>query len=203
MDKIDLSFARVLRSALRQDPDVILIGEMRDQTTAEIGLRAAMTGHLVLSTLHTNDAMSTPIRLIDMGVPRYMVALSLHLVLAQRLLRVLCPHCSQPHQPDAQEQTWLRLAAGDTASFNGFRAARGCGECNHTGYAGRTGVYEFIEMTPELVEAMNHGEPGRFTQAARRQMAGHSLRADAVRLAASGRTTIEEAMRISTQADDD
>ena len=95
-DKIELSFARVLRSALRQDPDVVLVGEMRDQETAQIGMRAALTGHLVLSTLHTNDAVSTPIRLLDMGVPRYMVATSLQAVLAQRLVRVICESCSEP-----------------------------------------------------------------------------------------------------------
>jgi MSHA biogenesis protein MshE len=106
-EKIDLTFERVLRSALRQDPDVILVGEMRDRATAEIGLRAAMTGHMVLSTLHTNDAASTPIRLLDMGVPPYMVAMSLNLVLAQRLLRVVCENCAQP-VPTPQEQEWLR-----------------------------------------------------------------------------------------------
>jgi type II secretory ATPase GspE/PulE/Tfp pilus assembly ATPase PilB-like protein len=93
-EKIDLTFERVLRTALRQDPDIVLVGEMRDQETAEIGMRAAMTGHLVLSTLHTNDAASTPIRLLDMGVPRYMVALSLQMVLAQRLVRVICENCA-------------------------------------------------------------------------------------------------------------
>jgi len=209
MEKIDLSFARVLRSALRQDPDVILIGEMRDQTTAEIGLRAALTGHLVLSTLHTNDALSTPLRLIDMGVPRYMVALSLHLVLAQRLVRTLCRHCSEPHQPDAQQVQWLRVAlASDTPASveavlrSSWRRGRGCGECNHTGYSGRTGVYEFIEMTQALVEAMNDDDPVRFTQAGRQQMAGRTLRRDALRLAAAGRTSLDEAMRVGTQLDE-
>jgi MSHA biogenesis protein MshE len=214
MDKIDLSFQRVLRAALRQDPDVILIGEMRDQTTAEIGLRAAMTGHLVLATLHTNDALSTPLRLIDMGVPRYMVALSLHLVLAQRLVRTLCSHCNEPHEPDAQQLTWLRLALGSDAAnatanpadavmaSKPWRRGRGCGECNQTGYSGRQGVYEFIEMTQELVEAMNDDDPARFTQAGRRQMAGRTLRRDALRLAATGRTSLDEAMRVGTQLDD-
>jgi len=210
MEKIDLSFQRVLRSALRQDPDVILIGEMRDQTTAEIGLRAALTGHLVLSTLHTNDALSTPLRLIDMGVPRYMVALSLHLVLAQRLVRTVCQACSEPHTPDAQEHTWLRnaLASDPSQNLDGLMAAnpwrrgRGCADCNQTGYTGRTGVYEFIEMTQELVDAMNVDDPVRFTQAGRRQMAGRTLRRDALRLAMAGRTTVEEAMRVGNQLDD-
>ena len=220
MEKIDLSFARVLRAALRQDPDVILIGEMRDQTTAEIGLRAALTGHLVLSTLHTNDALSTPLRLIDMGVPRYMVALSLHLVLAQRLVRTLCNHCAEPHTPDAHEHEFLRLALGgggfqlDRGDLGAdgnaepdapparWRKPQGCSECNQTGYTGRTGVYEFIEMTQELVEAMNDGDPARFTQAGRRQMAGQTLRRDALRLAAAGRTSIDEAMRVGSQLDE-
>ena len=200
MEKIDLSFDRVLRAALRQDPDVILVGEMRDQNTAEIGLRAALTGHLVLSTLHTNDAMSTPIRLLDMGVPKYMVALSLQLVLAQRLVRVICPHCAGAHQPQVHELAWLD-SFGDPALLVGaqYRRGAGCAECNQTGYSGRTGVYEFIEMTQELIEAMNHGDPATFTQAARRQMKGQTLARDALRLVMAGRTTIEDAMRISNQ----
>ena len=202
LDKIDLSFERVLRAALRQDPDVILVGEMRDKTTAEIGMRAAMTGHLVLSTLHTNDALSTPIRLIDMGVPRYMVALSLQLVLAQRLVRLVCPGCGEDHVPDAQEREWLRLELGNHVDGHPFRRGRGCHSCNDTGYSGRTGVYEFIEMTSELVEAMNHGDPSAFSAAARRQMAGRTLRRDAVRLALEGRTTIDEAMRANAQLDE-
>jgi MSHA biogenesis protein MshE len=205
-DKIDLSFDRVLRAALRQDPDIILVGEMRDHKTAEIGLRAALTGHLVLSTLHTNDAASTPVRLLDMGVPRYMVALSLQLVLAQRLVRMLCPHCAQPHQPQPHEHEWLASLVGasvdETVDAGRLRQGSGCGECNHTGYAGRTGVYEFLEMTQELVEALNHGDPTRFAQAARRQMAGQTLARDALRLVLEGRTSIEEAMRVSNQVED-
>ena len=203
MDKIDLSFARVLRSALRQDPDVILIGEMRDQTTAEIGLRAAITGHLVLSTLHTNDALSTPLRLVDMGVPRYMVALSLHLVLAQRLVRTLCSHCVAPLAPDGPQRAWLKLALGDeidAALASGHWChGRGCGECNDTGFSGRTGVYEFIEMTAEMVEAINHSDPAQFNQAGKRQMAGRTLGRDALRLAMAGRTSLAEAIRVSAQ----
>ena len=203
MEKIDLSFGRVLRAALRQDPDVILVGEMRDQNTAEIGMRAALTGHLVLSTLHTNDAMSTPIRLLDMGVPRYMVALSLHLVLAQRLVRVICPHCGEPHQPDAHELAWLsNLTDAASIAAGRLRRGRGCGECNQTGFSGRTGIYEFLEMTQELVDALNHGEPATFTQAARRQMGGHTLARDALRLVLEGRTTVDDAMRIANQVDE-
>jgi len=179
------------------------VGEMRDQKTAEIGMRAALTGHLVLSTLHTNDAISTPIRLLDMGVPRYMVALSLQLVLAQRLVRVICPHCSQVHVPAPNEQAWLTsVATPDELAGAQLRRGRGCAECNQTGHIGRTGVYEFIEMTQELVDALNHGEPATFTQAGRRQMAGHTLTRDALRLVLEGRSTIEDAMRIGNQVDE-
>jgi len=202
MDKIDLSFARVLRAALRQDPDVILIGEIRDQTTAEIGLRAAMTGHLVLSTLHTNDALSTPLRLIDMGVPRFMVSMSLHVVLAQRLVRTVCPHCTEPYTPPPQQQAWARQNMGDAALGVTWRRGRGCTMCNSTGHAGRTGVYECLEMNQDLVDAMNHADPTHFNQAGRRQMAGRTLRHDALRLAVAGRTTLDEAMRIGSQAED-
>jgi MSHA biogenesis protein MshE len=201
-EKIDLSFSRVLRTALRQDPDIILVGEMRDQETAEIGMRAAMTGHLVLSTLHTNDALSSPIRLLDMGVPRYMVALSIQMVLAQRLVRVICPNCSAPHTPEPHEQEWLRYELGDQVGAHKYAKGRGCAHCANTGYQGRQAVYEFLEMTNALVEAANHGDPNAFIQLGRQQMAGNTLRHDAVRLVTEGRTTIDEAMRVATQLDD-
>jgi MSHA biogenesis protein MshE len=201
-EKIDLTFTRVLRTALRQDPDIVLIGEMRDQETAEIGMRAAMTGHLVLSTLHTNDALSTPIRLLDMGVPRYMVALSIQMVLAQRLVRVICQNCSQEHHPEPHELTWLRYELGDRVAQFKYAKGRGCAHCANTGYQGRQAVYEFLEMSNALVEAANHGDPNEFMQIGREQMAGNTLRRDAVRLVVNGRTTIGEAMRIATQLDE-
>ena len=202
MEKIDMTFDRVLRSALRQDPDVILVGEMRDKTTAEIGLRAAMTGHLVLSTLHTNDAASTPARLIDMGVPRWMVALSLQLVAAQRLVRTLCASCATPHDPNPQELAWLKRELGDEVEGKPLRYGRGCSECNHTGFKGRTGVYEFLEMSLPLIEALSDPEPRVFAKAARVHMAGNTLRRDAARLVMAGRTTVDEAMRVSAQVDE-
>ena len=198
-EKIDLGFERVLRTALRQDPDIILVGEMRDQVTAEIGMRAAMTGHLVLSTLHTNDALTSPIRLLDMGVPRYMVALSLQLVLAQRLVRVICENCAEPYQPAPHEHEWLRYELADRVDGQAYKHGRGCTHCNGTGYQGRTGVYEMLEMTQALVEAANQDDPNLFVQAGRHQMAGNTLRHDAVRLVLAGRTTVEEAMRISNE----
>ncbi len=198
-EKIDLSFSRVLRTVLRQDPDIVLIGEMRDQETAEIGMRAAMTGHLVLSTLHTNDAISTPIRLLDMGVPRYMVALSVHMVVAQRLVRVICPNCREEYQPTPNEQEWLRYELGNSSGEHRFHHGRGCTHCANTGFQGRTGVYEFLEMSDHVVEALNHEDPGEFMRAARQQMAGETLRRDAVRLVLAGTTTVGEAMRVSNQ----
>ena len=205
-EKIELTFEKVLRTALRQDPDIILVGEMRDQATAEIGMRAAMTGHLVLSTLHTNDALSTPIRLLDMGVARYMVALSVNLVLAQRLVRTVCTACSAPYVPEPHEHAWLRYELADKVDAlveqKMFKKGAGCPQCSNTGYSGRTGVYEMLEMTDELVAATNNDDPAAFVEAGRRQMAGETLRRDAVRLALAGRTTIKEAMRISTQGED-
>ncbi|PWF47725.1 GspE/PulE family protein [Massilia glaciei] len=198
-DKIELTFAKVLRSALRQDPDIVLVGEMRDQETAQIGLRAAMTGHLVLSTLHTNDAASTPLRLMDMGVPRYMVGSALQCVLAQRLVRLVCESCSQPHEPTPSESAWLRIELGEQVKTTKFFHGKGCSHCNGMGYRGRTGVYELLEMTQAVVDASNHHDPAVFLAAAKAEMAGQTLRRHAVHLATVGRTTVAEAMRISNQ----
>jgi MSHA biogenesis protein MshE len=192
-EKIDLSFARVLRAMLRQDPDIILVGEMRDAETAQIALRAAMTGHLVLSTLHTNDAASTPVRLLDMGVPPFMVATSVQGVLAQRLVRRICEHCRAPHEPTPQERVWLAGAGGD------FQAGRGCERCHGSGYRGRQAVHEWLEFDAALAERLAHGDPASFVAAARAALAGHTLRDNALALARAGITTLAEAMRASTQ----
>lgn len=201
-EKIELSFARVLRAALRQDPDVVLVGEMRDQETAQIGMRAALTGHLVLSTLHTNDAVSTPVRLLDMGVPRYMVATSLQAVLAQRLVRLICESCSEIYSLKPNEQQWLRFELGESVSDRRYMHGRGCSHCNGTGYRGRTGVYEMLEMTEAVADAANHQDPAQFMKVAQAQMAGQTLRRHAVALVVAGRTTVSEAMRISNQFDE-
>jgi MSHA biogenesis protein MshE len=201
-EKIDLSFGRILRAALRQDPDVILVGEMRDQETVETGLRAAMTGHMVLSTLHTNDALSTPIRLLDMGAPRYMVAMSLHLVLAQRLVRVVCESCMHEEPLLPGEREWLRHELDDRVDGFKYVKGAGCSQCNSTGYLGRRGVYEMLEMARPVVEAANSGDIRQFMDAARQQMAGSTLRRHATMLAAQGRTTVDEAMRVSSQFED-
>ena len=201
-DKIELTFSRVLRTALRQDPDIILIGEIRDEETAQIGLRAAITGHLVFSTLHTRDASTTPVRLIDMGAPSYMVATSLHAVLAQRLVRINCETCTEPEPPDARESGFLMHELGEGWQEHRYMRGRGCAHCNGSGYQGRVGVYEMLEMTPALVHAANRGDTNAFSEGARRQLAGRTLSIAAAKLAAAGRTSVAEALRISSVDED-
>jgi MSHA biogenesis protein MshE len=201
-DKIELTFERVLRSALRQDPDVILVGEMRDPATVETGLRAAITGHMVFSTLHTNDAVSTPVRLLDMGAPRYMVALSLQLVIAQRLVRVVCESCAAGHELLPNERVWLRQELGDAVDGHSYKRGKGCTHCNGTGFLGRTGVYEVLEMTAPVAEAANQDDIQQFIRVAREQMGGNTLRRHAAQLVAAGTTTAEEAMRVSNLTED-
>jgi MSHA biogenesis protein MshE len=201
-EKIDLSFGRVLRSALRQDPDIILVGEMRDPETAQIGLRAALTGHMVFSTLHTRDAASTPIRLIDMGAPRYMVASSLQAVIAQRLVRVNCTSCAEPYEPSEQELQWLNGSVRDDGKPAQLMRGRGCQFCHLTGYAGRTGVYEMLEMDAALTAAVNREDTTEFARLALGHMAGRSMRHHAAQLAFAGRTTLAEAIRVSSELED-
>jgi MSHA biogenesis protein MshE len=198
-EKIELSFATVLRSVLRQDPDVILIGEMRDTETAQIGLRAAITGHMVFSTLHTRTAASAPVRLLDMGVPRFMVATSLQAVIAQRLVRLICEACIEDYVPTPQEAAFV--VANSSLGINTFKRGKGCGHCNGTGYRGRSGVYEMLEMTPQLTEAVVREDLTAFGRAAEAQMAAHSFVHHAAALAAAGRTTLHEVMRIGHSED--
>ncbi len=193
--RIELTFARVLRSMLRQDPDIILVGEMRDQETAEIGLRAAMTGHLVLSTLHTNDAISTALRLVDIGVEAYMVAASLRGIVSQRLVRRICESCAEPYELPAAQMAIVRAEAGDKADGLKFKRGRGCSHCNGTGYQGRIGVYEYLEMDNSLVEAMHTGDQLKFAEVAKKQPGYQSLRRSAIILAAQGLTTMDQVVR--------
>jgi len=195
-EKIDLTFSSVLRSALRQDPDVMLIGEMRDTETAQIAMRAAITGHMVLSTLHVREAASAPVRLLDMGVPRYMVATSLQAVIAQRLVRRICESCAEDYSPTPQERRFIEAGWSGTGK-SGYRKGKGCTHCGGSGYRGRVGVYEMLEMTPRLVEATAKEDVSAFARIAEEEMAGHSFAHHAAELAASGRTTLNEVMRIS------
>ena len=193
--KIELTFARVLRSMLRQDPDIILVGEMRDQETAEIGLRAAMTGHLVLSTLHTNDAVSSALRLLDMGAEAYMVAASLRGIVSQRLVRRVCESCSEPVELSPAMKAIVRAEAGDKTDALQFRRGRGCSHCNGSGYLGRIGVFEYLEMDDALVEAMHSGDPMKFAAVAKKQPGFQPLRRSAIVLAAQGQTSMEQVVR--------
>jgi MSHA biogenesis protein MshE len=197
-EKIGLGFANVLRSTLRQDPDIVLVGEMRDKDTVETGLRAAMTGHMVLSTLHTIDAASTPIRLLDMGAPRYLIATSLRLLLAQRLVRSVCAQCARPYTPSPQEAAFLQTFAGGTGGD--LAQGAGCPQCNGTGYLGRLGVYEVLEMTRNVVAAFNSGDIQAYMDAAHRETGDLSLAHHVCDLVQNGRTTISEAMRLVSRS---
>ena len=201
-EKVELTFSRVLRSALRQDPDVILVGEIRDLETAQIGMRAAITGHMVLSTLHTRDAASAPLRLIDMGVPSYMVAYAIQAVIAQRLVRINCESCSAPYELDAHETEWIRAAVKGNANAPRFLRGTGCQLCNSSGFLGRTGIYELLDIDAELAALITEADPARFIDAAHRRMAGSALRDQATQLVVSGRTTVAEAMRTTAQVED-
>ncbi len=200
-DKIELSFARVLRACLRQDPDVILVGEIRDAETADIALRAAITGHLVLSSLHTRDAIGTPFRLLDMGSPAFMVASSLQAVVAQRLVRANCDQCKEPHEMTPQESAWMTATGGDGAGSEKTLRGRGCSACNGTGFQGRMGVYELLEMDHTLAAAATQGDPTVFTKLAREQMRGRTMAHHALELVRAGRTAVSEAMRLATDFD--
>jgi MSHA biogenesis protein MshE len=193
--KIDLSFARVLRSIVRQDPDIILVGEMRDHETVEIGMRASLTGHLVLSTLHTNDAVSTALRLIDMGTEPYMIAASLRGVVSQRLVRRICQSCAEPDELPANLKALVRGELGEQADSLQFYRGRGCSHCNATGYRGRIGVFELLEMDSTLSDALHSGNPLDFAKAAKKQPDFRSLLRGVIDTAAQGLTTIDQAVR--------
>ncbi|MBE4012405.1 type II/IV secretion system protein [Vibrio parahaemolyticus] len=193
--KIDLTFSRVLRTFLRQDPDIILIGEMRDQETVEIGLRAALTGHLVLSTLHTNDAVDSALRMIDMGAPGYLVASAVRAVVAQRLVRRVCPDCKTQDHLDESRQQWLAGRFPNQVGVT-FHKGAGCQNCNLTGYRGRIGVFEMLELEHEMMDALRANDAVGFAQAARRSENYKPLLASAMELALQGAVSLDEVMTL-------
>ena len=199
--KIGLTFSRILRTALRQDPDIILIGEMRDNETTEIALRAALTGHLVLSTLHTNDAISTPMRLIDMGADPYLVASSLRAVIGQRLLRKVCTNCKSPYQLTPQEKSWL-MGMDTSLIDHVFYHGDGCHQCSNTGYVGRTGVYEFLELDDPMLNALRVNDITQFNHLALNSDLYVSLSSCALELAKQGITSISEVFKVSASLDE-
>ncbi len=200
-EKIGLDFARVLRSFLRQDPDVVFIGEIRDHETAQIATRAAMTGHLVLSTLHTNDAISTPGRLVDMGIPPYMIASTLLAVVSQRLVRLVCPHCCVPHEPTEEERAWLSKVMSAITESHHFSRGAGCTRCNQVGYLGRTGVHELLSITPALARSLRSGVLSDFEAAAAKALDGSTMADRVIGLVLQGRTTIAEAIKVISWGD--
>ena len=194
---IGYTFARALRAILRQDPDVIMIGEIRDLETAEIAVQSALTGHLVLSTLHTNDAVSAFTRLIDMGVEPFLIATSVRAVQAQRLVRRLCPNCSRPATevlPAVRRMAEPLAAPGTVADW---RTAVGCPHCQGTGYRGRLGIYELVDVTPEMQELVIASATAEKMRALANAQGGRTLREDGLLKAMAGLTTVEEVVRVT------
>jgi general secretion pathway protein E len=192
--EIGYSFARALRSLLRQDPDIVMIGEIRDLETAQIAVQASLTGHLVFSTLHTNDAISAFTRLIDMGLEPFLVASSLRWVLAQRLVRRLCPACAEAAEPPTAE---IAAELPRVAAAAAWRRSRGCPRCQSTGYSGRVGIYEVIEIVEPLQEAILQHLPAHQATEIARRAGFRSLRQDGLVKAAAGITSIDEVMRVT------
>jgi len=194
--RISLTFASGLRSILRQDPDVILIGEIRDTETAEIAIQASLTGHLVFSTLHTNDAPSAMTRLIDMGVEPFLISTSVRAVLAQRLVRKICPSCRTPYRPSPDELSRLSIDPSmlpDGRLFHGT----GCPDCLGTGYKGRQGIYELFVLDPDIAHLVNIREDAAALREAGRKKGMQSLTDDGRRKVLEGITTIEEVLRVA------
>jgi len=194
-EKAGLTFARGLRSILRHDPDVVLIGEIRDRETAQIAVQASLTGHLVFSTLHTNDAPGALTRLVDMGVEPYLVASSLEAVLAQRLVRVLCPHCKAPDTSANARSFRSKMGIGPEVPL--FKAV-GCRECRHTGFFGRHAIFEWMDTDETIRRLILENASTDQIRAAARAAGMRTLAEDGWRLVAQGITTVEEVLSVTT-----
>ena len=193
--KADMTFARGLRAMLRQDPDVVMVGEIRDLETAQIAVQASLTGHLVLSTLHTNTAAGAITRMEDMGVEPFLLSSSLLGVLAQRLVRTLCPHCKESHLPDEEELHLLGLPNDNQAHI--YRAI-GCVECNHKGYKGRTGIHELLLVDDKVRELIHNGKGEQEIEKLIRKSTP-SIRRDGFDEVLAGNTTLEEVLRVTRE----
>lgn len=191
--KVDMTFARGLRAILRQDPDVVMIGEIRDLETAEIAVQASLTGHLVLSTLHTNTAVGAITRLMDMGIEPFLISSSLVGLVAQRLVRVLCPHCREAYTPTPEHCEFLQQNPDNPPTI--YRA-RGCEHCNQLGYRGRIGIYEVVEVT-EDIRSLIHKRAGELDLEMEARKNGPSIHADGVSKILAGVTTVEEVLRVT------
>lgn len=190
--KVDMTFARGLRAILRQDPDVVMVGEIRDAETADIAIQASLTGHLVLSTLHTNTAIGAIMRLKDMGVEPFLLASSIEVVMAQRLVRLLCQHCKEAYEPTESERHMLGLPAGETV----YRAG-GCDKCNQMGYRGRKGIYELVEIN-EHMRHLIHEQAGEQELIAEARKHSDAIGEDGRRCVLDGQTSLEEVLRVTT-----
>ena len=193
--KVDMTFARGLRAILRQDPDVVMVGEIRDRETAEIAVQASLTGHLVLSTLHTNSAIGAVTRLVDMGIEPFLLSSSLLGVLAQRLVRVLCPSCKQAYQADAAVCALLGV---DAAQAPTLYHATGCEACRQLGYRGRTGIYELV-VFDETLRTLIHNAASEQDMLRHARQLGPSIRDDGMRKVLEGVTTLEEVLRVTRE----
>ena len=198
-ESIGMTFPRALRSILRQDPDVIMVGEIRDEQTARVAIQAALTGHLVLATLHTNDAPSAVTRLHDMGIECYLIANVLNGVIAQRLARTVCPNCSTKYRPD-EHMLWE--AGADDQAGRAFRKGMGCQQCYGSGFRGRKGIYEVMEMRSPLRKVVHRSSNADELRQEWRRMGGLTLREEAVLMAQEGKSSLEEVLRV-TQSDDE
>ncbi|MFT4726102.1 MAG: general secretion pathway protein E [Granulosicoccus sp.] len=194
-NKVDLDFARGLRAILRQDPDIVMVGEIRDMETAEIAVQASLTGHLVLSTLHTNTAVGAVTRLRDMGIEPFLLSSSLVGLVAQRLVRLLCPHCKNPHKPSEGE---LRILKQDAADVATMYAPHGCDRCSHTGYAGRQGIYEVVSVDEQMRTMIHDGASEHDIERYARTLSP-GIAVDGLRLALEGKTSIEEVLRVTRE----
>lgn len=198
--KIGLDFSNVLRTTLRQDPDIIMVGEMRDQETVEIGLRGALTGHFVLSTLHTNDAVTSALRLLDMGAAPYLVASALRVIIAQRLVRRVCQNCAIPYEMTPQDKAWLSSITSEDFSGAPLKTGVGCQSCNGSGYRGRIGIFEILELDDSMVDAMRTGNPQDFAQAAKDSPNFTPLSESALHYLRQGMTTVSEVAKLVEDA---
>jgi type IV pilus assembly protein PilB len=193
-DAVGLTFAKALRSFLRQDPDRIMVGEMRDLETAQIAIQASLTGHLVLSTLHTNDSAGAVTRLVDMGVEPFLVAATLEGVLAQRLLRTICKSCRAPYEPSLHVLNQLNLSVEDIGGKH-FHTGSGCSVCGGSGYKGRKGIYELLDVTDPIRELITGRAPSLVLRQKAIELGMVTLREDGLRSIYDGVTTIEEVLK--------
>jgi MSHA biogenesis protein MshE len=196
-EKIGLTFANVLRSALRQDPDIILVGEIRDTETAQIAIRASITGHLVMSTLHTKGAIETVTRLLDMGVEGYILASALQVIIAQRLVRRICQYCIESIALEPGQLIWLETNQNKSYAHVSFKHGRGCQQCNHTGYLGRVGIYELLDLQTETLNALRRNDAIGFANAALQTPGFIRISTSAAEYAEQGLTSVNEVIRVT------